>query len=80
MVNAVRFAEGVVEEQADSLRLLIVVAACGTLIASLGNLPQILVPHPSSICGARGAGARAEPAFAEPTSSWLSASVASMVQ
>jgi hypothetical protein len=37
--------KSVVEEKADSLRLLIVVAACGALIASPGNLPQILVAH-----------------------------------
>ena len=33
------------EEQDDSLYLLIVVAACGALIASLGDLPQIMLAH-----------------------------------
>jgi hypothetical protein len=37
--------KGVVEEQADGLRLLIVVGACGALITRLGDLPQIMVAH-----------------------------------
>ena len=37
--------ERVVKKQADNLRLLTVFAACGALIASLGDLPQIILAH-----------------------------------
>jgi hypothetical protein len=37
--------KSIAEEQADGLRLLIVFAACGALIAGLGDLPQIILAH-----------------------------------
>jgi hypothetical protein len=52
------------------LRLLIVVAACSALIASLGDLPQIMLAHLYPHLRSPGAGARAVLAFAQPTSPW----------
>jgi hypothetical protein len=72
--------KSVAEEQADSLRLLIVVGGHGAFVAAFRDLPQITLAHlypqfaePAAL------GARAAPAFARPMSPWLSPPVASMV-
>ena len=57
--------KSVVEEQADSLRLLIVVGGHGAFVAAFRNRAEIVFAHFNRQSPKfRGAGARAAPAFA----------------